>query len=331
MPRQADESNNGPSTEIVLMPDASRYAGQPVDVSSRRSIDIVLSGNGQEPIEPTHEHTVFDQFYHAGQFWRAVVPLDGIDNVFGQAFNFSKARRGGTDREVLRDRHGVPKRSIRVLNHLQSRFTFRAGQSIWLYPLGGRADGAPAHQLNDFVYSVEAVGPPGVTFNVRDAFGGNLIGAHRFLSTQQMVFERLVVQNQYVIETPPLPLSDFEKRMLLSKSLLRSHFAGATEFYRLFGLFRTNNCTSNPFQILDSVVDYTFFQRMGSMFYRFPLSPRLYLRIRGMDSDPAVRKLVRDEFEDYIGHPETQKRKREYVRQRTRDIRAARERRKPMR
>ena len=111
---------------------------------------------------------------------------------------------------------------------------------------------------------------------------------------------------------------------MLAKSLLRSHSAGMSERYYLYRIRGTNNCTSGPFQILDAVVNYGFLQQIGSMLYRLPLSPRFYLRARGMDSDPTVRKLVRAEFAEYIDAPETQKRKREHVRFSTRAIRAAR-------
>ena len=53
---------------------------------------------------------------------------------------------------------------------------------------------------------------------------------------------------------------------------------------------------------------------MGALLYRLPLNPRLYLRVRGLYPDPQQRRLVRDEFAGFIDAPDTQARKRDYVR-----------------
>jgi len=90
----------------VLMPRRSRYAGQAIDVSSRRSIAIQPTGERNKLIDANDGHCVIDWFYHEGKFWRAVIPLDGVDEVYGQAFNFSQARtrKGDDGREVLFDK-----------------------------------------------------------------------------------------------------------------------------------------------------------------------------------------------------------------------------------
>jgi hypothetical protein len=299
---------------------SGRYAGQPVDTSSRRSIEIRPRAEVQTNIRAEDTQVIADHFYHEGAFWRAIIPLDGVDQIFGQAFNFSKpkTRRGKSGRKIVYNKHGLPKRRIPILNHLQSRFTLKAGYSVELYAMETNSPDTSAHRIDDFVYSLEAVGPPGVGFNLRDALAGNFISAHRFLSTQEMVFERLVVESQHITESPPLPLRDDQKRAVLAESLLRSHRAGMSEPYYLYRFCGTNNCTSNPFQILDQVVDYSFLNRVGAALYRLPLNPRFYLRVRGMDSDPSFRKIVRDEFAAYINDPATQERKKYYVKHRSR-------------
>ena len=319
-------SNLQSGAAAILMPRKSRYADQAIDLSSRRSIEIQSGGSGTELVNPTDTHSIVAYFYHEGQFWRAIVPLDGVDQVFGQTFNFSKSktRLGSNGREVLFDKRGIPKRSIPFLNHIQSRFTLRPDQPIELYPMGSDEFSVPVHRIHDIVYSFEAVGPVGITFNIRDGLMGNLISAHLFLSIREMVFERLVIENQYVSESPPLPLNDREKRELLIGSLLRSHRAGTTERYFLYRVCGTNNCTSNPFRVLDDIVSYRLPQRIGSILYRLPLNPRFYLWVRGMDSDPSFHKLVRSDFESYIADAETQQRKRDDVRRQTRIRRAVR-------
>jgi hypothetical protein len=295
-----------------LMPRKSRYAGQPIDISSRRSIEIQSAEGTAAAIDPADTHVTVNYFYHEGQFWQAKIPLDGVADVYGQVFNFSepKTRQGPQGPEVVFDKHGLPKRSIPILNHIQSRFVLKPPCTVDLFPLHDGPACDPAHRIADFIYTSEAVGPAGITFSVRDGMAGNLISAHRFLSTQEMVFERIVLENQYVTESARLPIDAHQKRALLTESLLRSHRAAMHERYFLFRIFGTNNCTSGPFQILDRVLDYSILQRLGAIFYRLPLNPRLYLRIRGLDQDPTVRKLVRQEFQSYIQDPATQDRKR---------------------
>lgn len=300
---------NAPANEVspVLMPKRSRYAGRPVDVSTRRSITLRM-----ETLE--EERVVLDYFYHEGTFWTATLPLDGVAEIFGQSMNFSskKTKSGEHGREVIWGERGIPKYTVPLLNHIQTRFVMGKGQSVDLYPLGHDITGTPTYQIHDFVYSLEAVGPPGVTFNVRDAYFGNLVAAHRFVSTTEIVFERIVVEDYYISESPPIPLSNAEKKAVLLESLKRSHRSANNEKYRLFHLVGTNNCTSTPFHIVDKVRKYPFWRRLGTMLFRAPLNPRLYLRIRGLDSDPSDRKRLRDQFQEYIDEPATQQRKREH-------------------
>ena len=302
-----------------------RYKGELLDDSTRHS--IVLRQQQSLPPEDrvADDLLIADYFYHEGQFWAASIPIGGVEEIRGQAFNFSRVqtRAGKNGPETVYDPDGVPKRRA-PLNHLQSRFVMGQGQTVDLYPLGGAIEGEPVHRIDDFVYSIEAVGPPGVGFGLWDGLNGSLISAHRFLSTQEMVFERIVVENQYVIESAPLPLSAEQRQKLLLASLDRSDRAGMTERYYLYRCCGTNNCTSSPFELLDRAVDYNWPQRLGAKMYRLPLNPRAYLRVRGMDADPAHRKLVRKEFADYINAPQTQKRKRVYVKTKIRALRDAR-------
>lgn len=309
-----------------VMPASSKYAGMPVDMSTRRSVEIHSSLSGEDLIAENDRHAIVDFVYHEGKYWRARIPLDGVGVIVGQAFNFSKprTRTGPGGREIIFDKRGLPKRTIPFLNHVQCRFVMKPDAPIQLYPLEYDDLGHPEHEIYDLVYSVEVMGPAGVDFNLSDAFRGNFLSAHRFLSVHEMVFERLVVQNQVVTESPPLPLDESAKRQLLVRSLIRSHRAGLAETYHMFRVCGTSNCTSNPLQILDNVVDYSLLQRLGSLIYRLPLSPRFYLRIRGLDSDPSYRKLVKSEFEDWIQDDVIQQRKRTFVREQIRIRRAAR-------
>ena len=283
-----------------------------VDLTAKRSIQI-RSRN--------EDSFTVDYFYHEGTFWTARIPFHVV-KVFGQSHNFSKVRtrRGKSGTEIVYDKRGQPKPLFSFINHLQTRFQIDADHPIELYPLQTNnvdsdvTRGEPLHRLNDFIYSVEATGIPGIQFNFANGMRGNLLCMHRFLSTQEMVFERVVVMGQYIWESPALPLSQDDKQTVLMKSLERSDRAGLDEVYYLYRFCGTNNCTSNPFQIVDECVRYTFWQQIGAFAYRLPINPRLYLRVRGLDSDPGYSKLVRKDFESFITDPETQQRKRNVVR-----------------
>jgi hypothetical protein len=299
----------------LLHPRGRRYAGKPFDVSSRHSIRLA-DAPGAGPGDSAGDYLIVDYFYHAGEYWRARIPLDGVVAVFGQAFNFSqpKTRPGPEGPELVTDPQGVPKRRIPWLNHVQCRFAFAPDKPVELHPLEAEDTQPARERIHDLVYSIEAVGPIGVRFNLRDALAGNLIGAHRMLSTHEMVFERIVVENMHVIESPPLPLDPDQRRAAIRAAIDRSHRAGMSETYYLYRCCGTNNCTSTPLREIDRIARYGFRQRLGSWLYRLPLNPRLYLRMRGLDSDPAVRRLLREEFAHFIQDPQTQQRKRDYVR-----------------
>lgn len=305
-----------PTDATELMPAGTRYAGEPIDLSSKRSVQLPEIEGRPQRFEEQDSHAVVDHFYHEGSYWRAVIALDGIRQVCGQSINFSKprTRKSANGPELVRDEMGAPQPTWSMLNHLQTRITMLPDHPIELHRMDADDLESPTHTIEEFVYTVEAVGPSGVEFNLRDALRGNLISVHRFMSLQEVAFERLAVQNQWVRESPPLPLSPANMRSLLVASLIRAHQAGVKEQYYMVGLFRTSNCTSHPFRILDTVVDYKWHERLGSLLYRLPFHPRFYLRVRGLYTDPKLRKIFREEFADYVRDKATQERKREYVR-----------------
>lgn len=303
--------------DCPVMPSWSKYAGQKVDVSSRRSIKKIESSVENE--------VVVDFFYHGGEFWRAVLPVDGVREVYGQAFNFSemKTRVTKEGRKVLLDRRGLPKRKIPIAYHVQTRFSMDPAKPVRLYPLGTTEFNSPTQEVTEWVYTIEANGPVGWEFSIRNGMGGHLLSVHRFLSMDDMVFERIAVENQYVTESPALPIGVEQKQELLRRCIARSTQAGMSERYILLSCWGTNNCTSNPFRILDEVLRYRFRHRLGALFFRLPIAPRLYLRMRGLDVAPQSFKLVREEFAEFIERPEIKKRKRTYVREVIRQRRLA--------
>lgn len=88
-------------------------------------------------IDPAASHVTLNYFYHEGRFWRAVFPLDEVDEVYGQVFYFSKVKTkpGSKGPEIVFDKRGLPKRTIPILNHIQSRFTLKSPYTIDLFPM----------------------------------------------------------------------------------------------------------------------------------------------------------------------------------------------------
>lgn len=232
-----------------VMP-SGRYKGQELDVTVRRSLNLVqVVGNT----------AVVDNFRFDGQFWRAEIPLDGIGRVIGQSFNFS------------------PNETNRFVNHVQTRFSLLPGYSVVLYPLEGQGF-SPVRLVTDFVYSVEVVSPRGVEWNVRDALLGNFVNGHRLVALEDVVKEKIDHYKYTVHQTLVAPLSLEQKRNLLLAALQNGTTAGLSQPYYLCRLSgSTRNCTSESFRLLDLVVPSNVVARN---LWRLPLAPRTYLRLR---------------------------------------------------
>src|SRR5690606_11917026 len=134
-----------------------------VDRRFRRSIEI-LKEDG--------ESFVVDHFFHKGNFYRAKIPKNGVEHIIGQRFNFD--RRTGLG--------WFPAIKNPVLNHAQTRFVMRQDSPIELFSSSSNQVEAVVH---DFVYTLEAVGPRGITWSLQDAYG-NLVAAHRLISTKEV-------------------------------------------------------------------------------------------------------------------------------------------------
>jgi hypothetical protein len=232
-----------------------KYKGMAIDQSSRRSIQITEQFGTQYGIE---------NFYHDGKFWHATMDVSGVRSVIGQQFNFSMTGRA-------------------PINHVQARFLMDFDKGIQLRA----ADGSKGPIIHDFVSSVEATGPVGVGFNFKDALLGNLVNAHRFLSTEQVVNDRIILETE-VLQQVEVNLTDEERTAGLIKLLEDSDVAGHSQAYWLFRLgFRSANCTSTKFDALDAIVQYRtpINWLAATALGQLPLNGALYLRLRGVLGD----------------------------------------------
>jgi hypothetical protein len=274
------------------IPRWSAYAGQPFDLAERRPVTILTEHDAA---------IVVEGFYHAAEFWTAVIPRGGVQAILGQRLNFSKP---------LRRSDGTSRPSIFFLNHVQARVLMHADQPLCLFPAGAEPIGEPAHRIVDFSYSVEAVGPRGRKWNLLDAILGNLAVVHRFLSTEEVAFERIVRARMTVKQSPPLPLEAKLLNRMLHEALQQSHAAGLDHPYFMFRLpCSATNCTSEPLKMLDRVIKTPLWR---SRFYRFPVYPSGYLKLRGLWQDGPTTPTLNEQMADWIGGDEVRRRRQAY-------------------
>ncbi len=277
-----------------VMPAWSAYAGEEFNLTERRPLTI---------LSETDESFVVDGFYHRGEFWRSVLPKRGVSQIIGQQLNFSKPKR---------QQDGASMPSIRMLNHVQARLIMAADCGARLYPTGAEPFGEPAHYLTDFCYSVEAVGPYGRRWNPADALLGNLAIVHRFLSIQDVVFERIILARMSVVQSPPLPLAPQQRDTMLCEAIRESHATGLDRPYFMFRVPGTaTNCTSEPLKLLDRVLRTPREQRF---FHRLPIWPRGYLKLRGLWQDGEPHPTLNEQMAAWIDSEEAKQRRKIHVR-----------------
>lgn len=287
---------------VPVMPAWSAYAGEAVNVSERRPLEIRQEND---------EAFVVEGFYHQAEFWRAVVPKRGVAEIIGQRFNFSKPRRRGDGREIY---------PLFFVNHVQARIRMQPEQTVRLYRPDSELAGEPVHQVADFSYSVEAVGPHGRRWNTLDAMLGNLALVHRFLSTEDVAFERILRERMTVLQSPPLPLDDPTLNTMLHEAIRESHTCGLTRPYFMMRLpFSATNCTSEPLRLLDGVLRTP---RQRRFLRRLPIHPRGYLKLRGLWQGEQLPTL-NEQMADWIASDAAKQRREIHVRKKKQATRPA--------
>jgi hypothetical protein len=277
-----------PSANPVL-PEWSAYAGEPFNLSERRPLAIRAESD---------EAFIVDGFYHQGEFWQAVIPKVGVAEIIGQRFNFSKPKR----RE-----DGTSRPSLFLANHVQARVRMRPDAPLRLYANAAEPRGPAAHTLADFCYSVEAVGPHRRRWNLSDALLGNLAVVHRFLSIEEVAFERIVRERMTVLQSPPLPLEAALLDAILHEAIRESHTTALTRPYFMYRLpFSATNCTSEPLKLLDGVLRTS---RGRRALYRFPIHPRGYLKLRGLWQDGAPTPTLNEQMADWLAGEQAKERR----------------------
>jgi hypothetical protein len=281
------------STSAPVMPKWSCYAGEEFNLTERRPLVILAE---------TEKAFTVEGFYHRAQFWKAVIPKSGVSELIGQRLNFSK---------VKRQQDGTTKSRLFFLNHVQARLKMEPDKALKLYPLNEEPTGEPAHEVTDFSYSVEAVGPHGRKWNLSDALLGSLAIVHRFLSTQDVTFERVMRERMKVVQSPPLPLEPEIRDAMLQEAIRESHRVGVLKpYFMIRAPFSATNCTSEPLKLLDGVLRTPLPQRF---FYRLPIHPRGYLKLRGLWPQGKVAPTLNEEMADWLASDEAKARRQIHI------------------
>lgn len=282
------------ATSAPVMPAWSAYAGETFNLSERRPLAIVSESD---------EAFVVTGFYHRAEFWKAVVPKRGVREIIGQRFNFSKPRR---------HQDGTTSHPLFFANHVQARIRMEPEEPLRLYHLDADPAAEPAHEVTDFAYSVEAVGPHGRTWNTWDAMLGNLAIVHRFLSIEDVAFERIMRERMTVLQSPPLPLEADILNQMLHEAIRESHTAGLARPYFMFRPpFSATNCTSEPLKVLDSVLRTP---RSRRFLRRFPIHPRGYLKLRGLWQDGPAAPTLNEQMAEWLASGAAKERREIHVR-----------------
>jgi hypothetical protein len=236
-----------------------------------------------------------------------VIPKTGVAEIIAQRLNFSKPKKTSD---------GTRKPSVFFLNHVQARLKMQPECPLLLYPVGQQPTssapaGKPAHCIHDFVYTVEAVGPHGRRWNVADSLFGNLALVHRFLSTCDVAFERIMQTRMTVLQSPPLPVEAAVRDQLLQAAVRRSHEVGLAKPYFMIRLpFSANNCTSEQLNLVDAVLQLPPWQHF---FHRLPVHPRAYLKLRGLWQGDQIVPTLNQEMADWLASDEAKQRREIYL------------------
>lgn len=281
------------ASSVPVLPDWSAYAGEAFDLSERRPLTILAEDE---------RAIIAEGFFFRGQFWKAVISKQGVSEIVGQRLNFSKPKRQSD---------GSTRSSLFFLNHVQARLKMDPGHEIALYSLQAAPNGEPTHRVSDFSYSVEAVGPHGRKWNVSDALLGNLAVVHRFLSTEDVAFERIMLARMKIVQSPPLPLEQDTRNTMLHAAIRQSSQAGLSRPYFMFRApLSATNCSSEPLRLLDGVMSTPGWQRF---FYRFPVYPRGYLQLRGLWQDGQQVPTLNEQMADWLASEQAKERRHIYL------------------
>jgi hypothetical protein len=263
-----------------VLPAWSAYAGLPFNLAERRPLVI---------LEESDDAFIVEGFYHRAAFWQAIVPKHGVAEIVGQRMNFSRPKRQAD---------GTTRASLFFLNHVQARVQMRPEHALRLYAPGSDRAGEPAHLVGDFAYSVEAVGPLGRSWNLSDALLGNLAIVHRFLSIEDVAFERIMREHRTIVQSPPLPVEAEFKNRLLAEAIRESHSTGLTRpYFMMRPPFSATNCASEPLKLLDEVLRTP---RRRRLLRRYPIHPRAYLKLRGLWQEGQVVPTLNEELAEWL-------------------------------
>lgn len=212
-----------------------KYSGQCYDTRVARSVRV-LDAEAAARYGAAPGELVLANVHHAGKFWVARVPLDGVEAVLFQLEYFP---------------------AIVPAGHAQLRVRFAESSPVLLTSQSA-ADGLVEEALTDLVLSVEAIGQPGYKYDIVRGVLDDFGTAYRVVSLSDKL-AHMVVRQQHEVEQWALRLEGDEAARLLER------YAAAGESRRMQTMYNTLfvNCTNEAVRILDEAVQYTLREQIG--------------------------------------------------------------------
>jgi hypothetical protein len=185
-------------------------------------------------------------FSHAGKFYIAKIPKEGVKKVYFQKVIFY-IFKGGMGRSI------EERSKYLGAAHLQARFEFDKEDPIILIPQDGQGE---EKVLYDVISSGEYSAPVGVPYDVVKGLRGgrnwnrrHFSNSHRFKSTPDTI-KTEVLDRKNVVEQYELDLEQEERDKMLLFAIENSE---AEQMHIPYHLFR-NSCSTSAYGALDRIL-----------------------------------------------------------------------------
>lgn len=204
---------------IRLGTHSGKYSGRCLDTSELREARTLSESNSIFKVA---------NIRHDGRFWTASFPK--ADNEI-QAVEYLVVREG----------------FLITSGHTQMMITFKKPVK-----LRSQTDSSKTTYVRNFVYSVEASFPKGVSYSIVDGLGTNYPLIGRVLSAQQRIQEDLKAKYKRY----PMRLGYQEKAQLLALILKQAPALSEGRYYNTF----KNNCTTALVSLVDQLPRFANYQ-----------------------------------------------------------------------
>lgn len=205
----------------VVLPKGS-HKGECADTTTARSVIRIL-----DDFPKNSDRLLVANVSHAGSFWIADFPRDGVEEVLFQMERFP---------------------AIVPAAHTQIRLRFKENSQVILK---NQLNPEKQVTLRDFVLSAEALGQKGWSFDLMKGMKGEYLINYRITSLSDK-FDWMIVKQKHQVIQWPLKLSAEDKQKILPAYLALANKEGMNKLYHTL----SKNCTNELFRVMDSTLRY---------------------------------------------------------------------------